>query len=55
MVVYLLQLAGDVIRLPAEDVKNKRRRFVQDDRAGVRVNDIFRAQRVTGGEFGVGL
>lgn len=33
MVVYLLQLAGDVIRLPAEDVKNKRRRFVQDDRA----------------------
>ncbi len=55
MIINLFQLAGDVVRLPAEHVENKRRRFIQRHRAGVRENHIFRAQRITGGEFGIRL
>ena len=55
MVINLFQLAGDVVRLPAEHVENKRWRFIQRHRTGVRENHIFRAQRITGGEFGIRL
>ncbi|WP_425536897.1 GNAT family N-acetyltransferase [Klebsiella pneumoniae] len=48
-------MAGDVVRLPAEHVENKRWRFIQRHRTGVRENHIFRAQRITGGEFGIRL
>ena len=55
MIVHLFQLAGDVARVPAQHVQNKGRGFVQRHGAGVRENHVFRAQRVAGGESGIGL
>ena len=55
MVIDLFQLAGDVVRLPAEDVEDKRGGLIQRHRAGVGENNIFRAQRIARGESGIGL
>ena len=55
MVVHLFQLAGDVARVPAQHVQDECRGFVQRHGAGVRENHVFRAQRVAGGESGIGL
>ncbi|MNB84287.1 hypothetical protein D3C75_311410 [compost metagenome] len=55
MVIHFFQLAGNIARLPAQYVKNKGRGFVQRNGAGIRENNVFRTQRITGGEFRVGF
>ena len=55
MVIDLFQLAGDVVRLPAEDVEDKRGGLIQRHRAGIGEDNVFRTQRVARGKFGIGL
>ena len=55
MIIDLFQLAGDVVRLPAEDVEDKSGGLIQRHRAGIGENNIFRTQRIARGEFGIRL